>query len=241
MKNKILNLSIFSAIVILINGCTPSYNQEQLQVVNKTKELCKSQVKSDKPWHISNLYDCKTNSFFIPYELWSGAKYTGDKTDSKNHQVNRQSETSHYGKSGRLSYSDLSISGTTKWTSDEYNKDFDIYTRDSDGKIQYFIANDMGIGRVYDDRGNGRYFNGTNIKFPAGYGWRLNEARSSSYEVVKNGRTKYRNTTIKIINMKFNDKDELHGITFEWYPKDVELDHIYTYQVDVGLVETRRP
>jgi len=241
MKQKISYFIFIISILIFSSGCATSYNQKQLHVVNKTKELCKNKDKSNKPWHISNLYDCKTQSFFIPYELWSGAEYKGYKANSINHQVSKQTQTAHYGKSGRLSYSNLSITGTTKWTNDGDNKFFDIYTRDSDGKIQYFIANDMGIGRVYDDRGNGRYFSGTNIKFPAGYGWELNEARSSSYEVVKNGRTKYRNTTIKIINMKFTNKNELHRITFEWYPKDGELDHIYTYQVDVGLVGTRRP
>lgn len=240
MKKIYTNVIIIS-LVLFFTGCATSYNQEQLNIVNKTKELCKNQVKSNSAWHISNLYDCKTQSFFIPYELWSGAEYKGDKVSSKKHQVDRQSETSHYGKSGRLSYSDLSILGTTKWISDEYNKEFDIYTRDSDGKIQYFITNDMGIGRVYDDRGSGRYFSGSNIKFPAGYGWRLNEARSSGYEVVKNGRTKYRNTTIKIINIKLTDTNELDSITFEWYPKDGELDRIYTYRVNIGLVETRRP
>lgn len=241
MKQRISYVIFVISILIFVSGCATSYNQEQLQVITKTKELCKNQVKSDNPWHISNLYDCKTQSFFIPYELWSGAEYKGDKTNSKNHQVNKQTETAHYGKSGRLSYADLSIIGTTKWKSDEYNKEFDIYTRERDDKVQHFVANDMGIGRVYDDRGNGRYFNGTNIKFPAGYGWRLNEARSSSYEVVKNGRTKYRDTTIKIINIKFTPNNKFYSITFEWYPKSGELDHIYTYQVDIGLVETRRP
>jgi hypothetical protein len=41
--------------------------------------------------------------------------------------------------------------------------------------------------------------------------------------------------------MKFNSKNELDTITFEWYPKDNELDHIYTYKTNVGLVETKRP
>ena len=63
--------------------------------------------------------------------------------------------------------------------------------------------------------------------------------RVSTYQ--KNGRTKYRSTTINITDMKFNTKNELDTITFEWYPVDGELDHIYTYKANVGLVETRRP
>jgi len=239
MKNKILTSNVIIAIAIFTTGCSQS--QSELQLKKLTKIECASSEKSKSPWHISNLYDCKDKSFFIPYQLWSGAKYDGHKANSKNHQVNKQTTTSHYGKSGRLSYSDLSVIGTTKWTSDKYDKEFNIYTRERDDKVQYFISNNMGIGRVYDDRGDGRYFNGTNIKFPAGYGWNLNDSRSSSYEVIKNDRTKYRSTTINITDMNFNDKNELDTITFEWYPKDNELDHIYTYKVNVGLVETRRP
>ena len=238
MKKLYINISILS-ILTIFTGCATSQNQVQLNKI--TSNICKTNIKSSSPWHISNLYDCKDKSFFIPYQLWSGAKYDGSKANSKYHQVNKQTTTAHYSKSGKVSYAELSITGTTKWTSPKYNQEFNIYTRERDDKIQYFVANDVGIGRVYDDRRNGRYFSGTNIKFPAGYGWNLNDSRSTSYEVIKNGKTKYRNTTIKIIDMKFNSKNELDTITFEWYPQDNELDHIYTYKANVGLVETRRP
>lgn len=238
MKKLYINISILS-ILTIFSGCVASQNNVQLNKL--TNKICKTNTKASSPWHISNLYNCKDKSFFIPYQLWSGAKYDGNKANSKNHQVNRQTTTSHYGKSGRLSHSDLSVTGTTKWSSPKYDKEFNIYTRERNDKIQYFIANDMGIGRVYDNRGNGRYFNGTNIKFPAGYGWKLNDSRSTSYEVIKHGRTKYRNTTIKITDMKFNAKNELDTITFQWYPKDGELDHIYTYKANIGLLQTRRP
>jgi len=237
MKKLYINLSIIS-ILINFNVYASSLNNDELNKL--TSKICKTNIKVSSPWHISNLYDCKTKSFFIPYQLWSGAKYDGDKNNSKNHQVNKQTTTSHYGKSGRLSYSDLSISGTIKWISSKYNKEFDIYIRKRSNKIQYFVSNDMGIGRVYDSRGKKRYFSGTNIKFPAGYGWNLNESRTTSYKVIKDGKTRYRDTTIEITDMKFNTKNELDTITFEWY-KDENLDHIYTYKANIGLVQTRRP
>ena len=31
------------------------------------------------PWHRVNVYDQKTNSFYIPPHLWTGAKWNGDK------------------------------------------------------------------------------------------------------------------------------------------------------------------
>jgi hypothetical protein len=237
MKTKIVLIGSLGT--ILLTGCSTS--KQNLGLNKLIKDECNNASTYKSPWHIKNLYDCNDKSFFIPYQLWSGAKYDGDKVTSRNHQIDKQTQTAHYGKSDRLSYDELSVTGTTKWTSNKYNKEFNIYTRERDDKVQYFVANDIGIGRVYDDRGNGRYFSGTNIKFPAGYGWNLNDSRSTSYEVIKNGKTKYRNTTINITDMKFNSKNELDTITFEWYPKDNELDHIYTYKANVGLVETKRP
>lgn len=230
---------IGSLSIILLGGC--SMSTQNLDINKLAKNECNNSLRHKSPWHIKNLYDCNNKSFFIPYQLWSGAKYNGNKATSKNHQVDKQTQTAHYGKSDSLSYDELSVIGTKKWTSDKYNKKFNIYIRERDDKIQYFVANDNGIGRVYDNRGNGRYFNGTNIKFPAGYGWNLNNSRSTSYEVIKNGRTRHKNTTIKITDMNFNSKNELNTITFEWYPKYGEIDHIYTYKVNVGLVETKRP
>ena len=39
-----------------------------------------SQTKSSNPYHFSNLSDDASNSFFIPYHLWSGATWDGIKS-----------------------------------------------------------------------------------------------------------------------------------------------------------------
>ena len=39
-----------------------------------------TETNSSNPWHFSNLYDDATNSFFVPYHLWSGAKWNGKKS-----------------------------------------------------------------------------------------------------------------------------------------------------------------
>ena len=47
-----------------------------------------SKTKSSNPWHFSNLYDDASNSFFVPYHLWSGAKWNGKKSvESCMHKV----------------------------------------------------------------------------------------------------------------------------------------------------------
>ena len=35
--------------------------------------------KSSNPWHITNLYSKEDDSFFIPYHLWSGSSWDGNK------------------------------------------------------------------------------------------------------------------------------------------------------------------
>lgn len=34
---------------------------------------------ANSPWNISNLYDCESKEIFIPYQLWSGAQWDGNK------------------------------------------------------------------------------------------------------------------------------------------------------------------
>ena len=196
---KILNIIIISILTFIFSGCATTYNNTT-QLNTATQNVCNSKNTNSSPWSIRNLYDCKTKSFFIPYQLWSGAKF--------------------YGNKGKLQA--LSIIGTKKWTNPEDDIEYDIYIRDRSrkGKIQYFIANTMGIGRVYDNRDE-RYYAEARMKFPAGYSWRLNEQRSLGV------------TDIKIIDMTFSDNN-LEGITFKWWVNG-SLDHIYHYEVNQGV------
>ena len=226
MINKVY---IYSKVILILivgfslTGCaTANYNSynsaDKLNLT--TKKICSQQNKESSPWHINNLYDCNSKSFFIPYQLWSGAKFNGDKSTSKNHMVNNQTLTP-YGTKGR--YQPLSIIGTTKWKNPSNNVEYKIYTRKRSrkGKIQYFTSYDMGIGRVYDNRSD-RYYTKERMKFPAGYGWKLHKKRTLG------------TTTIEITKMNFNN-NELVGIEFKWWTHGI-LDHIYTYKVNHGVI-----
>ena len=216
---KISNIIIVSMLTFIFLGCATTYNN-QIDLNTMTKKVCNSKNNSSSPWNINNLYDCKTKSFFIPYQLWSGAEFDGDKKKSINHQVNKKTLTP-YGNKGKLQ--PLSIIGTRKWISPEDNIEYNIYIRERSrkGKIQYFTANTMGIGRVYDNRDE-RYYTEPRMKFPAGHGWRLHEQRSLGI------------TDIEIIDMTFNN-NILVGITFKWWLNG-NLDHIYHYKVNEGVV-----
>ena len=54
--------------------------QAQLAAKRLHKVACSINPYSNKdPWHISNLYNCANKELFIPYQLWTGAVWNGDK------------------------------------------------------------------------------------------------------------------------------------------------------------------
>jgi hypothetical protein len=232
MKKYIAKLMIVSSLILMYSGCATSYsNISELKKVTHIKNKCVQPDDTKSAWYIGNLYDCKTNSFFIPYQLWSGAKYDGNKANSKKHQVDNISYST-YNSSGKLR--PILITGTTKFTNEETGEVNNIYKRVVESKrfrkVQYFIASDMGIGRVYDNRKGGRYFSGSGIKFPAGYGWSLNKKRKA-YDTI-NGNERI--TEIEINKMEFTKDKELKSITFKWWVNG-RLDRMYEYTVNNGL------
>ena len=64
-----------------------SFGAEKYQLANKPDiakliEVAGSQSASNA-WHFNNLYDSSSDSFFIPYQLWSGEKWDGVKSAEK--------------------------------------------------------------------------------------------------------------------------------------------------------------
>lgn len=230
-KNVKKNILIVTSVAIIFSGCaTSSYTK--LDELNKvTVKECTKPTKNKSAWHIDNLYDCESNTFFIPYQLWSGAEFDGNKKTSKSHQVNNTGFATY---NSSTKPKPVHIKGTIKYINKETNKENSVYVRKNESKgiskTQYFVANDMGIGRVYDDREGGRTFNGKGIKFPAGFGWQLGKRRLATD--IENGSE--RTTEIEITKMSFNDKQELKSITFKWWSNG-NLDHSYTYTVNNGL------
>lgn len=228
---KILSIGVFTA---LFSGCATTTFTSNTALNKITNKECSKPTKNLSAWHIDNLYDCKTKSFFIPYQLWSGAKFDGNKETSINHQVDNTSYAIH-NKSSKLV--PIKILGTKKWINKITNEENNIYVRTTETKgvkkVQYFVANEMGIGRVYDDREGGRYFSGTGMKFPSGYGWKLGERRTAFD--IENGED--RTTEIEIVAMTFDDKQELKDITFNWWTNGY-FDRQYTYTVNNGLAKS---
>ena len=218
MKKVILGLGIVGT--LLFTGCASSgyTNMKDIEVLT-TKEV----KNNNSPWNINNLYSKNDKSFFIPYQLWTGAKWDGDKNKKCTHQVDNTFYVN--GKDP------TKITGTTKWESPETGEVYDIWKREklNRHKEQYFVCHDKGIGRVFDSRRGGRYSDIGKCKFPAGYGWKIGERR----ECLK--------TAIEITQIDFDKENNLTGIEFKfWYQSrksgNLVLDHKYRYEPNIGMI-----
>lgn len=178
--------------------------------------------KGESPWHISQLYNCEKKELFIPYQLWTGAKWDGNKNSSCMHEAN----TSFY--VNRTS--GTTIKGPEKWKNPETEKVETVWKREkmNGSKQQYFTCNEKGIGRVYDSRRGGRYYDSGRCKFPAGYGWEVGKQR------------RCRNTAIEISKIELDSKNNLSAIEFKWWYEnrngDYIHDHTYRYEPNIGCV-----
>ena len=80
-------LTIITTVMFSFNSVAKDFSlKNQSQVKAIYNEALKN--KSSNPWHITNLYSKDDNSFFVPYHLWSGSSWDGNK-NSENcmHQV----------------------------------------------------------------------------------------------------------------------------------------------------------
>ena len=179
---------------------------------------CTEPKKSDAPWNIANLYDCETRQLFVPYQLWSGAMWDGNKeapcmhtADTLFHVNNRSATT---------------IQGPKEW------KGRQIWARAkvNGSKTQYFECHGKGIGRVYEIR-NGRertYRKTGRCKFPGGYGW------------VPGKRRECAGTALKIYSIEFDGDHNFSALEFEyWFLSRSRgqhvLDHKYRYVPEQGM------
>lgn len=221
MKSSI----VLVVIVLCLGGCS----SVQKSVDDRTGYLhsiaCESadQLVSS-PWGIANLYDCETDTLFIPYQLWSGALWDGNKAAGCMHVA----DTTFYvnGISGTV------ISGPEKWQYPPLDIELDVWTRDklNGSKSQYFTCHEKGIGRVHDSRRG--YYPLGRCKFPAGFGWPIGVRREC------------RETAIEITKVELDVESRLAALEFKWWFENSNgqliHDHTYRYEPNIGSVNAWR-
>ena len=176
------------------------------------------------PWSKQNLYDPNTDAYYIPYELWTGAKWDGSKIKS-----NHSADIRFMG--------NKAIKGPKSWVHPKLNMEYTVYERINGNKTQLFTFYDDGIGRVSDNRKN-RYFNG-GIKFPAGPGWKIGKKVTHVQDVWKKDKFYSRNTSILINSIKFNSDGNMTSLTYTYFV-DGTPDHRYSYSPEKGMTEVEK-
>jgi len=196
-------------------------------------------------WSKDNLYDRATDSYYIPYELWTGEHWDGRK-GLRLHKANHKFYVN--GRDATL------ITGPEKWSHPILKKEFNVYKRKklNRDKVQLFIFKPEGIGRIFDHRTTreNRLYDGRSVKFPAAYGWKVGEKRTfpftywqGGYEregtTWQGGYEKEGTTSIKITDIKFDGDGILKFMKYEFYFKGIH-DHSYIYKPNIGMAEARR-
>jgi hypothetical protein len=214
---------ITSCIYLPAIAACASANATVIQAENATaihSIACSEPRKSDNKWNIQELYSCDARELFIPYQLWTGASWSGDKDASCMHP------------SDSLFYvngvSATTISGPERWQNPLSGETESYWSRKkvNGSKTQFFTCHKLGIGRVYDSRGPRHYRSGR-CKFPAGYGWKIGNRRHC------------RDTSIEIIAITLDGENNLESLTFKWW-YGITLDHIYRYAPNKGMVNAWR-
>ena len=116
--------------------------------IAKLIEVVGSQSASN-PWHFNNLYDASSDSFFVPYHLWSGAKWDGVKSVEKcTHKAN----TTWKYTNARNKQTKGKIASPVKFTHPSSGKVFQTFEWKSKRGSQNLICHAKGMARIYDFR-----------------------------------------------------------------------------------------
>ncbi len=187
------------------------------------------------PWSKAHLFDSKTKTYYIPYELWTGAPWNGVK-EKKLHAVDRIS------KSGNKT-----TKGPRQWTHPYLNNQtFNVYERVNTRtkKVQLFIMRDKGWGRVYDRRPRKNRINYSDggVKWPAGGGWKPGERFHSCQRRWKEGpkkKQRWRRLSIEIPKggLEWDTNDVLESLVSMYYING-KLNYTYIFMPNRGMVKS---
>lgn len=237
MRALFLAKIVFTFLMIF-NFSAVSISAEVIRVKNQAdvENLAETVGKNpgSNPWHFSNLYDETTNSFFIPYHLWSGSKWDGDKTAK-----NCLGEVKNTWKflNARNKQVKSQVSGPISFTHPISGINFKTYEWKSKRGSQHLICHEKGMARIYDFRFDeaglldSPILNGKECKFPAGFGWQIAVPQDCNPLAPK------QTTLIELI---FDDGFNLSKIAYTYTEKEgfnaVAADDYYEYEVEKGRV-----
>ena len=201
--------------------------------VTKLAETVGSQSASN-PYHFINLFDASSDSFFIPYQLWSGAKWDGVKSVEKcMHKAN----TTWTYFNPRNTKSKGKIISPVKYPHPSSGEVFQTFEWKGRKGSQNYICHAKGLARIYDHRFkkagllDSPILNGTECKFPAGFGWQIGVSQDCNPEAPKQ-------TTVT--ELMFDENFNLVKMKYTYTEKEgfsaKVADDYYEYEVGKGRV-----
>ncbi len=179
---------------------------------------------SDDPWHIASLYNCASRELFVPYQLWSGASWGGDKRSSCMHNVQRRSILSQ--SSDKYAAGEVIVRGPVSWKDPHRGDTLQVWERayTSINSYKYYACHKRGIGIVHNlSKPTEKYIRGL-CRAPAGFGWKIGQRRTC----VK--------TTIEIDEIVLDEKHHLVGLSYKYWFRD-KLKFRYTLRPNLGETE----
>ena len=178
MKMKMKKILAIALLTGTLAACQTTGSKHEIKNQSDVSNIV-SQIPSTTsadPWHFNNLYDPETKSFFIPYHLWTGAKWDGVKS-TKDCMHSANNTWNYTNTKNRNKFSE--VSGPVSFTNKETGKDVETWlVKLDENSEQNYICHEKGIARVYDKRPRfniDQYMNGRECKFPAGFGWKIGE------------------------------------------------------------------
>lgn len=217
--STVRRLTLVSCILLSACGKNGSHNDDQA-MVDFHHRVCAlpAATPDDSPWHIRHLYNCETRSLFIPYQLWSGAHWNGDKDAPCMHAVKS------------INYLGRPIEGPLEWVNPWTGETEITWLRiKNEGepreRIQRMVCNKKAIARRHDSTKPNYVYWANRCEIPAGYGWELGRQRHCM------------KTTIKITHLRLDDNHHFDSITYDWWIKDKFI-YQYSYKARVGRIPT---
>ena len=171
------------------------------------------------PWEMNK----RSNTRFIPVEMWTGAEWSGD------NQLSMQPAQSMFG-----SRDHKSITGPKPWTHPITGETLQVYERINKTKRgvkrQLFTisADQRGLAKVYDERPGEptRLFSTQAVLFPVGK-WLKGEKKTFRFDEYVNGKPVPREATIHIRRLSFTYKNVKYALKYDYLMHDDKGDIVF--------------
>lgn len=179
---------------------------------------------SDSPWHIKNLYDCKKAELFVPYQLWTGSAWDGDKRAACTHPADIK--TSLEKPSDDYLSGEIVISGPESWEHPKTGDQLQVWKRSlSQYKgYKYYYCHSRGIGTIFRSKKPDDIYLLGLCHAPGGDGWVIGMRRTC----IK--------TTLEIDEIELDSNNQLISLSVKYWFRD-KLRYRYRYEPGRGTTQ----